>query len=63
MVIGQQGGEPMVVFHQMRPGSDDAHLAGEHVEELREFIHAESAQEAAGGKDAAIAQGGLFRLF
>jgi hypothetical protein len=30
---------------------------------LREFIHAESAQEAAGGKDAAIAHGGLFRLF
>jgi hypothetical protein len=62
LVIGQQGGEPMVVFHQMRPGSDDAHLSGQHVEELREFIHAESTQETADGKDAAIAHGGLFRL-
>ena len=44
----------MVVFDQMRPGSDDAHLSGQNVEELREFIDAESAQETARGKDAAI---------
>ena len=38
VIIGHQLGKLLVMFDQMRPWTDDAHVAPEDVPELRDFV-------------------------
>ena len=44
VIVRHQLGELLVMFDQMRPRSDDAHVAAQHVPKLRHFIEAQFAQ-------------------
>src|SRR5512134_3657573 len=49
------GFEPLVVADRERAGPDQAHLAAQHVQELRQLVERELAEQAADAGDAGIA--------
>src|SRR5678816_1586830 len=62
MCIRDSLSERDIVFKHVRPGTNDAHLTAEHVEELRQFIDAKPAHPTSESEHSGIGRCGLQML-